>query len=203
MKQKTIFSLIILTVILSFGVSQSFGQESLIFVQTDDRNYVRGDIITISGSIKTLEDYTQSVTIITTNPNGNFATITQVIPSSDGSFSTSILAGNTMTMNGQYEVHAQYGFQKTTSTFIFTAAGSEPVVAEPRSQVDNRNLKNQIIFLENKIDKANDDNIKFEIENKQLKNKINNLQEKLYELQNIINEQIKMIVEVIQEMKNK
>ena len=39
---------------------------------------------------------------------------------SSGNYSTTVTAGGTMNSNGEYEVRAQYGASKITSTFDFT-----------------------------------------------------------------------------------
>ena len=47
-------------------------------------------------------------------------TIQQILPDSSGNYSTVVKAGGTMNSSGEYEVRAQYGAQKITTTFIFT-----------------------------------------------------------------------------------
>jgi inosine-uridine nucleoside N-ribohydrolase len=81
-------------------------------VSSELPSYANGDTIVISGMIKTLAEYAQSITIVVVSPDGNIVTIAQVIPSTDGSYSTTVKAGGTMTVNGDYEIRAQYGAQK-------------------------------------------------------------------------------------------
>ena len=93
-------------------------------VATDKSFYSTGENIVILGSIETLAEYSQSVTILIISPDNNIMSISQVIPSSNGSYSTNLKAGGTMVLSGIYEVRAQYGAQKVTSTFVFTSEGS-------------------------------------------------------------------------------
>jgi inosine-uridine nucleoside N-ribohydrolase len=99
----------------------SYGLTGATYAQTDEvplsvsselPSYANGDTIVISGMIKTLAEYAQSITIVVVSPDGNIVTIAQVIPSTDGSYSTTVKAGGTMTVNGDYEIRAQYGAQK-------------------------------------------------------------------------------------------
>ena len=124
---------------------QPIPEPTAITVKTDQTHYDDNDIITISGSIKTLAEYSQSVTIVVVSPDGNIVTIAQVIPSSDGSFSTNMDAGNTMNRSGIYEVRAQYGGQKITNTFIFSGGNNIP---EPTPEPEPNS--NSIVVTTNK-----------------------------------------------------
>lgn len=92
--------------------------ESGIQVSTDKTSYTSGDNITISGSIETLTEYAQSVTIVIIDPNGNVADIAQVMPEADGSFSY-VTGNNKITVTGEYQIRVQYGSLKITSNFDF------------------------------------------------------------------------------------
>lgn len=98
-----------------------------ITIKTDKNSYDYADLITISGSIKTLAEYSQLVTIVVVSPDGNIVTIAQVVPDSDGHYSTSLKAGSTMTVSGDYEISAQYGSAKTTNTFYYSGGVSEQI----------------------------------------------------------------------------
>ena len=91
-------------------------------LETDQSSYTTGDTIRISGIIPTLnENYNISVTILVIDPFGDIMAIAQVLPDSNGVFSHSITAGGLMRNSGDYEIRAQYGTQKSTITFSFTA----------------------------------------------------------------------------------
>ncbi|MBT7252766.1 MAG: hypothetical protein HN875_03410, partial [Candidatus Nitrosopelagicus sp.] len=91
-----------------------------ISVNTESTSYTTGNSIVISGSIQNLTEYEQAVVILIVSPDGNLVTIDQVSPDSSGNYSTTVIAGGTMNSNGEYEVRAQYGASKITSTFDFT-----------------------------------------------------------------------------------
>ena len=120
--------------ILSFGLTGAVNAQSDILplsVSTESSSYTTGNSIEISGFIKTLSDFDQSVTVVVVSPNGNMVFIDQVMPDSSGNYSTTTVAGGTMNSSGEYEIRAQYGAQKITSTFDFIASGSTPTSPEP------------------------------------------------------------------------
>jgi len=94
-------------------------------IQTDKASYDDGDTVRISGMIETLnENFNQAVTILTLDPNEEVVSIVQTFPDTSGMYSTSFVASSegTMTVTGEYEVRAQYGAQKTSTTFSFTSS---------------------------------------------------------------------------------
>ena len=92
--------------------------ENEIQVSTDKPTYTTDENVTISGSITTLEEFAQSVTIVIISPDASVVDISQVMPKSDGSFSY-VIGNSKITVEGEYEVRAQYGSLKTTSNFDF------------------------------------------------------------------------------------
>ena len=58
--------------------------------------------------------------ILIVSPDGNLVNIDQVSPDSSGNYSTTVNAGGTMSINGEYEIRAQYGSDKIITTFDFT-----------------------------------------------------------------------------------
>ncbi|MDC0883840.1 hypothetical protein PL987_01980, partial [Nitrosopumilus sp.] len=92
-----------------------------ISVNTESEFYTTGNSIVISGSIQNLSEYEQPVVIMIVSPDGNLVTIDQVSHDSSGNYSTLVTAGGTMNSSGEYEVRAQYGANKITSTFSFTS----------------------------------------------------------------------------------
>ena len=123
--------------ILSYGVNGSvFAQTDglPLSVSTDLPAYGNGASIEISGTVKDLAEYTQSVTIVVVSPDGNIVSIAQVIPSSDGTYSTTVKAGGTMTISGDYEIRAQYGAQKITNTFVYTGGDAPEPTPEPEPE---------------------------------------------------------------------
>ena len=92
-----------------------------ISINTESTSYTTGNSIAISGSIQNLTEYEQPVVILIVSPDGNLVSIDQVSHDSSGNYSTTVNAGGTMNSSGEYEVHAQYGVSKITSTFSFTS----------------------------------------------------------------------------------
>jgi hypothetical protein len=118
--------------ILSFGLTGAVNAQSVLplSVETDSSSYTSGNSIAISGFIKTLSQFEQPVTVMVVSSDGNIVNIQQILPDSSGNYSTAVKAGGTMNSSGEYEVRAQYGAQKITTTFSFTASGAPSVSAE-------------------------------------------------------------------------
>ena len=98
----------------------NFDTGALIFVYTDKLSYNDGDTVRISGNVEIIQsDVEVPVTIIIVDPVGDITAISQVYPSSYGSFLLTITAGGAMQITGDYEVRAQYGAQKSSTIFYF------------------------------------------------------------------------------------
>ena len=122
--------------ILSFGLTGAVNAQSVlpVSVETDFSSYTTGNSIVISGFIKNLAEYEQAVSVMVVSPNGNMVFIDQILPDSSGNYSTILKAGGTMNSSGEYEIRAQYGEQKITTTFSFTAS-SAPNISTPEPMV--------------------------------------------------------------------
>jgi len=109
--------------IMSFGLTGAVNAQGLpLSVETDSSSYTSGELIKISGTIKNLTEYEQSVTVMVVSNAGenvNIVAVAQVLPDSSGNYSTTVKAGGTMNSSGEYEVRAQYNGQKITNTFNF------------------------------------------------------------------------------------
>ena len=114
-----IFSVLIILVLIPVGTV--FASESLISVQTDNDTYDEGDIIIISGNIKTIIGKTPVT--LQLFKDGNMIEIAQITVSKDGNYSYSILAeGNLWQNSGQYVVKVTYGDGNIAEhTFLFTS----------------------------------------------------------------------------------
>jgi len=120
------------------NISNDFPNNSQFTVKSHQSLYSNGDNIIISGLIGTLAEYSQSVTIVVVSPIGEITSIMQVIPSTDGTFSTIVKAGGTMIATGTYEIRAQYGSSKITNTFYYSGGdpGTTPT-PEPYPELDD------------------------------------------------------------------
>ena len=119
--------------ILSFGLTGAVNAQSTLplSVNTDSSSYTTGNTIQISGMIVTLAQFEQPVVLMIVSPDGNIVNVQQVMPDSDGYYATSVKAGGTMNNSGEYEIRAQYGAQKITSTFNFISSDSAPAPVAP------------------------------------------------------------------------
>jgi len=105
MCSKIFYSIIFLLVISTGTV---FAQESLISVQTDDKNYDEGDTIVISGQVTTVIGSTPIT--LQLFMEGHMVDIAQITVAQDGTYSHTILAeGPLWTKQGKYIVRVSYG----------------------------------------------------------------------------------------------
>ena len=93
-------------------------------IQTDALSYSQGDTILIHGTVKNVSNQT-AVTLRIVNGLKNLVSIAQLIPASDGSFSSKVLAtGPLWTKAGNYTIIAQYG-PATNATISFNYGGGD------------------------------------------------------------------------------
>lgn len=102
---------------------------STISAQTDLSSYKLGDTIVISGHLSNIQG-TTAVTIRIFNPSQNLISVKQLLPSSDGSFTTafpSVLP--TWSNSGSYTVVTQYGpYLSTKTTFNFVGQSTDRTI---------------------------------------------------------------------------
>jgi len=121
-------ALVVLAIsILSYGLSgSSFAGVLPLSVETDSEIYTQGNVIEISGKIKSIDvNLSPDVTLIIVDPIGNFVGIWQMTPvileDGSGEYGAEFVAdGPLWAKAGEYEIRAQYGAQKITTTFEFT-----------------------------------------------------------------------------------
>ena len=138
-KMKAILLLALSVIILSqsYGLvyadhgGHHYANESIVGELTigiDSSSYTTGEIINIAGSVS---DYDESdpfknfdVTLRVIASNNNIISISQIPLDSDGSYSTSVLAGGPLwSVDGDYAIHASHGPDKSASiTFAFVAS---------------------------------------------------------------------------------
>ena len=124
--------------LLSYSVSGAvYAAQEPISVKTNKEWYAEGATITISGSVKDfdLSDPMKSgdVTVIITAPNGNIATVAQVTPSDDGSYSTTVKAAGMINAKGDYTVKVKWGANANETTFEYGGSSGAPP-PEPEEQ---------------------------------------------------------------------
>ena len=135
------FFLAVLTLsLLSYGISgAAFAATEPLSVTTNKEFYTEGSTITISGFVKdfdTSDDMrSMDVTIMVLAPNGNLVTVAQVSPDSDGNYSTTMVAGGMINVEGDYTVKAKWGAQANQTEFKYGgSSGAPPVVDETPEQ---------------------------------------------------------------------
>jgi len=104
--------------------------QSTVTIKTDLSNYKTGDTIVITGHVTNLNS-ASAVTIRIVNPSQNLVLVTQIVPSSDGSFTTTATTnGSLWQPSGTFTVIAQYGsaniMSQTTFYFTYTPTPSNP-----------------------------------------------------------------------------
>ena len=121
--------------ILSFGMPTFADAQSIelpLTITTDYPGYAENAEIIISGKIKesTLTEYTQPVTLMIINVDGNIVKIAQLDHNSNNEFSTTVIAGGPLwKSSGDYTIKANYGAQKAEITFNY--AGGSGSITEP------------------------------------------------------------------------
>ena len=129
------FALLSIT-ILSYGVSGSVFATSdpnpALPVSSNTEIYSNGANVTISGNVKDYDSSSESagaITYIVKSPDNNFVTIGQLIPSSDGSFEFSFIAGGQLwKSSGDYTVELKYGAD--TSQVTINYVGGNQVISD-------------------------------------------------------------------------
>jgi len=158
---KVIISSLIL--LLAFSII-SFGMPNLVNAQTsefpltvitDFPGYAENSEIIVNGKVKTssLTEYTQPVTLMIINSEGNIVKIAQLDLDSNNEYSITLVAGGPLWKSGgDYIVKVNYGPQKAETTFNY-AGGSgqtstpplpppvvieepEPVIEEPEPVIE-------------------------------------------------------------------
>ena len=156
-KMKAIILLALSVIILSqsYGLvyadhgGHHYANESIVGELTigiDSSSYTTGETINIAGSVS---DYDESdpfknfdVTLRVIASNNNIISISQIPLDSDGSYSTSVLAGGPLwSVDGDYAIHASHGPDKNASiTLAFVAstaaAEAEAVEAEEAAEAE-------------------------------------------------------------------
>ena len=121
--------------LLSYGISgAAYAAVEPLSVTTNKEFYVEGATITISGFVKDFDtsDPMRSidVTIMILAPNGNLVSVAQVTPSSDGNYSTTVIAAGMISTEGDYTVKAKWGAQSNQTVFKYGGSSGAPVVEE-------------------------------------------------------------------------
>jgi len=117
-------SILFVIILLSISISPTFAQsdeEPFLTVRTDDHHYDEGDIIVVSGKVKTvIADTPILLTVVFQDTK--ILEIGQFFPAQDGSYSHTIIAEKPQwSKEGEYLIRVSYGTGNTAeSTLTFT-----------------------------------------------------------------------------------
>lgn len=121
--------------LLIISIVPVFAQESLISVQTDDKNYDEGDTIVISGQVTTVVGGTPVTLQLFTE--GNLVDIAQITVAQDGTYSHTVIAeGPLWNKAGDYLVRVLYGEGNIAESEFSYTPESEVVVTTTNFEVD-------------------------------------------------------------------
>ena len=124
----------------NFQVASQASEVPIITIETDSSSYKTGDIVHVYGSVS---DYNEEdpyknfdVALRVIASNNNIISISQISLDSDGSYSTSILAGGPLwKFDGDYTISASHGSDRSASvTFAFVNSEPEEVITEVETE---------------------------------------------------------------------
>jgi predicted secreted protein with PEFG-CTERM motif len=117
------------------SIGTAFAEGTVISVQTNDNNYNEGEIILISGQIKTIIGDTQVTMQLF--QKGNLIEIAQIKVSQDGNYTHTIIAEGQLWKNqGAYMVKATYGENNIAETSFNYTPKSEIIETTKDFEVD-------------------------------------------------------------------
>ena len=128
--------LLAISVLLIYPAS-AFAGSGDVTIGTDLSEYVKGDTISVSGSVAGFDDVdlfgnptlaVNDVTLRVVDPINNIVTIAQITPNSDGTFTASISTDSpTWKKAGTYTIMANYGDGTGSASFAFTIPDTEAI----------------------------------------------------------------------------
>jgi len=121
MNKHVLFVAVAISILAGTGIVSQAYAAFTITMETDKDVYDHSSVITITGQAVPIDPQGSDVSIQVFAPNGNLATVAQITPRSDGSFSTMI---NTTSLksDGTYMIKAQYVDVETTVSVELTNA---------------------------------------------------------------------------------
>jgi len=125
MNKHVLFVAIAISILAGTGiVSQAFAATT-ITIETDKNVYDHADTITITGTVFPVDQNEVPVTIMLVNQYTSIVEINQLVVNSDGSWSGQIILNpenRLQSEDGVYEIRAQYGSTKITTSVELTNA---------------------------------------------------------------------------------
>jgi len=121
MNKHVLFVAVAISILAGTGIVSQAYAAFTITMETDKDVYDHSSMITVTGQAVPIDPQGSDVSIQVFAPNGNLATVAQVTPSSDGSFSTMINTAS-LKSDGTYMIKAQYVDAETTVSVELTNA---------------------------------------------------------------------------------
>jgi len=121
MNKHVLFVAVAISILAGTGIVSQAYAAFTITMETDKDVYDHSSVITVTGQAEPVDPQGSDVSIQIFAPNGNLATVAQVTPSSDGSFSTMINTAS-LKSDGTYMIKAQYVDAETTVSVELTNA---------------------------------------------------------------------------------
>jgi len=107
MNKHILFVAVAISILAGTGLASQAYAAFTITMETDNDVYDHSSVITVTGQAVPIDPQGSDVSIQVFAPNGNLATVAQVTPSSDGSFSIMINTAS-LKSDGTYMIKAQY-----------------------------------------------------------------------------------------------
>jgi len=117
MNKHVLFVAVTILILAGTGIVSQAYAAFTITIETDKDIYDHSSVITVTGQAEPVDPQGSDVSIQIFAPNGNLATVAQVTPSSDGSFSTMINTAS-LKSDGTYMIKAQYGILADTTVSV-------------------------------------------------------------------------------------
>ena len=125
MNKRVLFVAVAISILAGTGLASQAFAATTITIETDKNVYDHTDTITITGTVSPVDENEVPVTIMLVNQYTSIVEINQLVVNSDGSWSGQIVLNpenRLQSEDGIYEIRAQYGSTKITTSIELTNA---------------------------------------------------------------------------------
>jgi len=138
MNKHVLFVAVTILILAGTGIVSQAYDAFTITMETDKDVYDHSSVITVTGTVDPVDENEVPVTIMLVNQYTSIVVIAQLDVNSDGSWSGQIHlnpANSLMSEDGVYEIRAQYGSTKITTSIELTNAAETSEEVETRTTV--------------------------------------------------------------------
>ncbi len=138
MNSHVMVALVAVLILTTTGFASQAFAATVITINTDKSVYDHTDTITITGTVDPVNEYEMPVSILFVNQYNSIVEIAQLFVNSDGSWSGQIVLNpenHLQSEDGVYEIRAQYGSTKITTSIELTNAVETPEEVETGTAV--------------------------------------------------------------------